>query len=428
MSVNVCDTALEAISAIKDNEFIWTHSMSATPRVLIDALAVHAKTRLNLTLLQLHTERAESLASPELFGHLRHRCYFTSTSTRPLMAIGEADYVPMFLSELPKLFRSGEQPIDTAIIQVSPPDKHGICTMGISVEATNSACLVAKKIIAHINPNMPKTHGDGFIAYEKFHSVYWQEDDLPLHPQGKLDEITQAIGRNVAQLINDGDCLQMGIGAIPDAVLTYLTDRKDLGVHTEMFSDGLLDLVDTGVITNRLKKTHPGKIVTGFAIGTQKLYDFVDNNPQVVFLDIEYVNDASIIQRNDNVAAINSALQVDLSGQVCADSIGTSIYSGVGGQMDFIRGASLSKGGKAIIALPSTAKHGQLSRIVTTLDAGAGVVTTRAHVQYIVTEYGIANLRNKSLRERAKALIEISHPDFRDELTESFHKTWGIHL
>ena len=428
MSVNVCDTALEAISAIKDNEFIWTHSMSATPRVLIDALAVHAKTRLNLTLLQLHTERAESLASPELFGHLRHRCYFTSTSTRPLMAIGEADYVPMFLSELPKLFRSGEQPIDTAIIQVSPPDKHGICTMGISVEATNSACLVAKKIIAHINPNMPKTHGDGFIAYERFHSVYWQEDDLPLHPQGKLDEITQAIGRNFAQIINDGDCLQMGIGAIPDAVLTYLTDRKDLGVHTEMFSDGLLDLVDTGVITNRLKKTHPGKIVTGFAIGTQKLYDFVDNNPQVVFLDIEYVNDASIIQRNDNVAAINSALQVDLSGQVCADSIGTSIYSGVGGQMDFIRGASLSKGGKAIIALPSTAKHGQLSRIVTTLDAGAGVVTTRAHVQYIVTEYGIANLRNKSLRERAKALIEISHPDFRDELTESFHKTWGIHL
>jgi len=428
MSVKVCDTALEAISSIEDNEFIWTHSMSATPRVLLNALAVHAKTRQNLTLLQLHTERAESLASPELFGHLRHRCYFTSTSTRPLMAIGEADYVPMFLSELPKLFRSGEQPIDTAIIQVSPPDKHGICTMGISVEATNSACLVAKKIIAHINPNMPKTHGDGFIAYERFHSVYWQEDELPLHPQGKLDEVTQAIGRNVAQLINDGDCLQMGIGAIPDAVLTYLTDRKDLGVHTEMFSDGLLDLVDAGVITNRLKKTHPGKIVTGFAIGTQKLYDFVDNNPQVVFLDIEYVNDTAIIQRNDNVAAINSALQVDLSGQVCADSIGTSIYSGVGGQMDFIRGASLSKGGKAIIALPSTAKHGQLSRIVTTLDAGAGVVTTRAHVQYIVTEYGIANLRNKSLRERAKALIEISHPDFRDELTESFHKIWGIHI
>jgi acyl-CoA hydrolase len=220
----------------------------------------------------------------------------------------------------------------------------------------------------------------------------------------------------------------MGIGAIPDAVLTCLTDRKDLGVHTEMFSDGLLDLVDAGVVTNRLKKTHPGKIVTGFAMGTQRLYDFIDNNPQVVFLDIEYVNDTAIIKRNDNVAAINSALQVDLSGQVCADSIGTSIYSGVGGQMDFIRGASLSKGGKAIIALPSTAKHGQLSRIVSTLDPGAGVVTTRAHVQYIVTEYGIANLRNKSLKERAKALIDISHPDFRDELTKQFHDEWKIAL
>jgi acyl-CoA hydrolase len=428
MSVKVCNTALEAISAIEDNEYIWTHSMAASPRVLFDALAVHAKTRQNLTLLQLHTERAEALASPELFGHLRHRCFFSSNSTRPLMAVGEADYVPMFLSDLPKLFNSGEQPVDTAIIQVSPPNKHGICTMGISVEATNAACLVAKKIIAHINPNMPKTHGDGFIAYDRFHSVYWQEDDLPLHPQGKLDEVTKAIGKNVAQLINDGDCLQMGIGVIPDAVLACLTDRKDLGVHTEMFSDGLLDLVEAGVITNRLKKTHSGKIVTGFAMGTQKLYDFVDDNPEVVFLDIEYVNDTAIIKRNNNVAAINSALQVDLSGQVCADSLGASIYSGVGGQMDFIRGASLSKGGKAIIALPSTAKHGQLSRIVNTLDAGAGVVTTRAHVQYIVTEYGIANLRNKSLKERAKALIEISHPDFRDELKISCHNTWGINF
>jgi acyl-CoA hydrolase len=428
MSVKVCNTALEAISAIEDNEYIWTHSMAASPRVLFDALAVHAKTRQNLTLLQLHTERAEALASPELFGHLRHRCFFSSNSTRPLMAVGEADYVPMFLSDLPKLFNSGEQPVDTAIIQVSPPNKHGICTMGISVEATNAACLVAKKIIAHINPNMPKTHGDGFIAYDRFHSVYWQEDDLPLHPQGKLDEVTKAIGKNVAQLINDGDCLQMGIGVIPDAVLACLTDRKDLGVHTEMFSDGLLDLVEAGVITNRLKKTHSGKIVTGFAMGTQKLYDFVDDNPEVVFLDIEYVNDTAIIKRNNNVAAINSALQVDLSGQVCADSLGASIYSGVGGQMDFIRGASLSKGGKAIIALPSTAKHGQLSRIVNTLDAGAGVVTTRAHVQYIVTEYGIANLRNKSLKERAKALIEISHPDFRDELRISCHNTWGINF
>jgi acyl-CoA hydrolase len=428
MTVRVCNSALEAVSIIEDNEVIWTHSMAATPRVLLDALAIHAKTRQNLTLLQLHTERNDSLASADLFGHLRHRCFFSSASTRPLMAKGNADYVPIFLSEIPILFRSGEQAIDTAIIQVSPPNKHGVCTMGVSVEATNAACLVAKRIIAHINPNMPKTHGDGFIPYDRFHSVFWQEDQLPIHPQVELDDITLAIGKNVAQLINDGDCLQMGIGAIPDAVLTCLTDRKDLGIHTEMFSDGLLDLVDAGVITNRLKRIHPGKIVTGFAVGTQRLYDYVDDNPQVVFLDIEYVNDTAIIKRNDNVAAINSALQVDLSGQVCADSIGTTIYSGVGGQMDFIRGASLSKGGKAIIALPSTAKHGQLSRIVPTLDDGAGVVTTRAHVQFIVTEFGIANLRNKSLKERAKALIEIAHPDFRIELTESCRKIWGITL
>ncbi|QBG34878.1 acetyl-CoA hydrolase/transferase family protein [Litorilituus sediminis] len=428
MSVRVCNTALEAVSVIEDNEFIWTHSMAATPRILFSALATHAKTRKNLTLMQLHTERSEALADESLLPHLRHRCYFTSTSTRPLIAQGQADYVPIFLSEVPKLFRSKEQVIDTAIIQVSPPDKHGMCTMGVSVEATNAACQMAKKIIAHINPKMPRTHGDAFISYDRFHSVYWQEDELPQHPKSEPDAITQAIGENVAQLINDGDCLQMGIGAIPDAVLACLKDRKDLGIHTEMFSDGVLELLEAGAITNKLKKVHPGKIVTGFAAGTQKLYDFVDDNPQVAFLDIEYVNDTSIIRRNDNVAAINSALQVDISGQVCADSIGTSIYSGVGGQMDFIRAANLSKGGKAVIALPSTAKRGQLSRIVPTLDSGAGVVTTRAHVHYIVTEYGVANLRGKSLRERAEALIAIAHPDFRAELTEQASKLWNISL
>ncbi len=428
MSVRVCQSALEAVSVIESNEYIWTHSMAATPRILFAALAEHAKTKQNLTLLQLHTERGEALADVSLAGHLTHRCFFGSTTTRPLMAKGLADYVPVFLSEVPKLFRSGEQPVDTAIIQVSPPDKHGMCTMGVSVEATNSACQVAKKIIAHINPKMPRTHGDAFIAYDRFHSVYWQEDDLPIHPMAKQNETVKAIGEHVAELINDGDCLQMGIGAIPDAVLSCLHDRKDLGIHTELFSDGILDLVESGVINNRLKKVHPGKIVTGFALGTQRLYDFVDDNQQVAFLDIEYVNDTSIIRRNDNVAAINSALQVDLSGQICADSIGTSIYSGVGGQMDFIRGASLSKGGKAVIALPSTARGGQLSRIVPTLDAGAGVVTTRAHAHYIVTEYGVANLRAKSLRERARALVNIAHPDFRETLEKACYTTWGLNI
>jgi len=428
MTVNVCNSALEAISVIQDNEFIWTHSMAATPRVLFEALATHAKSRQNLTLMQLHTERSDMLASEDLVGHLRHRCFFSSTSTRPLLAKGLADYVPVFLSEVPKLFRSGEQVIDTAIIQVSPPDKHGMCTMGVSVEATNSACQVAKKIIAHINPKMPRTHGDAFISYDRFHSVYWQEDELPQHPKSQPDAVTQAIGKNVAELIEDGDCLQMGIGAIPDAVLSCLTDRKDLGIHTEMFSDGVLDLIEAGVINNKLKKVHPGKLVTGFVVGTQRLYDFVDDNPQVAFLDIEYVNDTAIIRRNDNVAAINSALQVDLTGQICADSIGTTIYSGVGGQMDFIRGAGLSKGGKAVIALPSTAKRGQLSRIVPTLDSGAGVVTTRAHAHYIVTEYGVANLRGKSIRERAQALIDIAHPDFREQLAKDTYNIWGLIL
>ncbi|SFD37640.1 acetyl-CoA hydrolase/transferase family protein [Pseudoalteromonas denitrificans] len=428
MTVRICQSALEAVSVIENNEYIWTHSMAATPRVLFKALAVHAKTKTNLTLLQLHTERAEALSSFELVGHLRHRCYFSSAETRPLLAKGQADYVPIFLSEVPKLFRSGEQEIDTAIIQVSPPDKHGMCTMGVSVEATNAACQVAKKIIAHINPNMPRTHGDSFIAYDRFHSVYWQDDELPIHAMAAQDDITQIIGRNVAKLIKDGDCLQMGIGAIPDAVLACLSHRKDLGIHTEMFSDGVLDLVESGAITNKHKKVHPGKIVTGFALGSKRLYDFVDDNPEVVFLDIEYVNDTSIIRRNDYVVAINSALQIDITGQVCADSIGTSIYSGVGGQMDFMRGASLSKGGRAIIALPSTAGKGNISRIVSALTPGAGVVTTRAHVQYIVTEYGVANLRGKSIRKRANALIDIAHPDFRNQLREETNTLWGLKI
>lgn len=426
MPVRVCDSALDAISAIESNEFIWTHSMAATPRVLFSALATHAKTKQNLTLLQLHTERGDVLADPSLKGHLRHRCYFCSSNTRPLIKQGDADYVPIFLSELPKMFRRKEQIIDTAIIQVSPPDKHGMCTMGVSVEATNSACLVAKKIIAHINPKMPRTHGDAFIAYDRFHSVYWEEDDLPIHPMAKQSDVIKAIGANVAALIKDGDCLQMGIGAIPDAVLSCLYDRQDLGVHTELFSDGILDLVESGVINNRLKNVHPGKIVTGFALGSQRLYDFVDDNPQVVFLDIEYVNNPSIISRNSNVASINSALQVDISGQICADSIGTSIYSGVGGQVDFIRGASLSEGGKSVIALPSTANNDQISRIVSTLEPGAGVVTTRADAHYIVTEYGVANLKGKSLAERAQALIKIAHPNFREQLAHQAKEIWRL--
>jgi len=424
----ICSSALQAVALIEDNETLWTHSMGATPKVLLDALAAHALTRKNLTLLQLHTENAESLSDPRLHGHLRHRCFFGGVPTRALLQRGEADYVPIFLSEVLKLFRSGEQPIDTAIIQVSPPDKHGICSLGISVEATLAACQMARKIIAHINPMMPRTHGDGFIHYHKLAAVYEQSVPLPQHPLAASDATSMAIGQHVAKLVQDGDCLQMGIGAIPDAVLACLTEHKDLGVHTELFSDGVLNLVELGVINNSRKKVHPGKLVTGFALGSQRLYDFVDDNPSVIFMDIEQVNDTSIIRKNPNVMAINSALQVDISGQICADSLGTRIYSGVGGQMDFIRGAGLSEGGRSVIALPSTAANGTVSRIATVLSPGAGVVTTRAHVHYIATEYGVANLRGKSLRERARALIDIAHPKFREQLCRETFEMWQLRV
>ena len=426
MAPIICKTALDAVSLINDNEMLWTHSMGATPIILLNALAQHALTCDNLTLLQLHTEGAEALSVSALKGHLRHRCFFAGVPTRALLQQGDADYVPIFLSEVPKLFRSGEQKIDTAMIQVSPPDKHGMCSLGISVEATLAACQVADKIIAHINPQMPRTHGDGVIPYQNLTAVYEQSAALPQHPIAESDPITDAIGRHVASLVRDGDCLQMGIGLIPNAVLACLTKHKNLGVHTELFSDGILKLVELGVINNSQKKIFPGRIVTGFALGTQHLYDFVDDNPMVIFMDIEQVNDTAVIRKNPNVMAINSALQVDISGQVCADSIGTKIYSGVGGQMDFVRGAGLSEGGRSVIALPSTAGGGTMSRIVSVLSPGAGVVTTRANVHYIVTEYGIANLRGRSLRERARDLIAIAHPDFREQLCKQTHESWGL--
>ena len=428
MSPRIAHSPEDAVSSIKDNEAIWTHNMAATPDLLLKGLAKHALTRRNLTLLQLHTEGegAAMMVAPELQGHLRCRCYFVSAVTRKAVQRGDADYVPMLLAEVPKLIRSGAQAVDTAIIQVSPPDRHGNCSLGISVEATNAALEKAGKIIAHINPKMPRTHGDGVIAYNRFHTVYEEAAELSLHAPAEQNDVYQAIGENVAALVEDRDCIQTGIGAIPDAVLACLGDRKDLGVHTEMFSDGLLPLVEKGVITGAYKKNHPGKIVTSFVIGSQALYDFVDDNPAVRFLDTEYVNDMRSIRRNPQAMSINSALQIDLSGQVSADSMGTKIYSGFGGQVDFVRGASLSEGGRGVIALPSTAARGKVSRITTTLSDGAGVVTSRAHVHYIATEYGVIDLRGSSLRERAKNLIEIAHPDFREALNqEAFEK---LHL
>lgn len=423
MRVNTAEQALDIIS---DNEIIWCHSMAATPYFLLQSLAKVALNRKNLTLLQLHTEQSDCLNIPELQGHLRQRAFFVGRCTRPAINAGNADYVPAFLSEIPKMFRSGEQPIDVALIQVSLPDKHGWCSLGVSVEATRAALQVAKKVIAWVNPKMPRTHGDAMVPLSRFDRYVEFSAELSPHLAAAQNAVTAQIGQHVASLIRDRDCLQLGIGAIPDAALACLGNHKDLGIHTEMFSDGVLPLLEQGVITNKYKKKHPGKTVTTFAMGTKALYDFIDDNPELAFLDVEYTNDTAVIRQNPQTVSINSALQIDITGQVCADSLGTKIYSGVGGQMDFVRGAGLSEGGRSIIAFPATAAGGTVSRISSLLSPGAGVVTTRAHVHYIVTEYGIANLRAKSLTERAQALIAIAAPQFQEQLARAARDDWGL--
>jgi len=347
---------------------------------------------------------------------------FVSANVRDWVNSPFGDYVPVFLSEIPRLFKSGVLPIDVALIHVSPPDSHGYCTLGTSVDAALTATKTAKKIIAQVNPNMPRTHGEGHIHISKFSAAIWDESPLPEVDYGsKVDDVSLQIGRNVAALIEDGATLQMGIGTIPDAVLQSLTNHKELGVHTEMFSDGLIPLIEKGIITNEHKKVRRGNIVTTFTVGTRKVYDFVNDNPNVVFMDVSFVNDTSVIRKNPKVAAINSALEIDLTGQVCADSIGTYQYSGIGGQMDFMRGASLSDGGKPIIALPSVTSKG-ISRITPFLKEGAGVVTTRGHVHYVVTEYGTVNLYGKNMEQRAKLLISIAHPNHREALEKAFYE------
>ncbi len=422
----IASTPRDAVSQISSDCNIWVHSMAATPWRLLVGLAEHAAQCKNISVYQLHLEHAEPLADAVRAGRIRPKAYFASKYNRHLIDEGKADYLPISLSEIPRLFRSGYQPIDVALIQVSPPDKHGICSLGISVEATRAACEAADLIIAHVNPLMPRTHGDAFIKYSRIDVVYEEAVPITEHVPEPVDDVMRQIGEHVAGLIDDGACLQMGIGAIPDATLSCLTHHKDLGIHTEMFSDGVVPLVEKGVITNRFKKLHPGKLVTGFVMGSNRVYEFVDNNPEVAFLDIEYINDIRNISRNKNVISINSALQIDLTGQVCADSLGTHIYSGVGGQFDFVQGATLSEGGRSILAFPSTAGHGKVSRITPVLQLGSGVVTPRGSVQYIVTEHGVANLYGKPLHDRAKALIDIAHPDFREMLARQAKEYWNI--
>lgn len=418
IDLNTLKTPAEAAQDISSGDRVYIQGAGGTPQALVNAMVDRADELENIEIYHLHTEGEARYTQPEYKGIFHLNVLFLAPNCRKAVNEGRADVIPCFLSEVPIMMRRGYIKLDVALIQVSPPDKHGFCSLGISVEASVAAIEVADHVIAQINPKMPRTHGDGIIHISKFHSYCYQEEELPVKEVKNLTDTQLAIGKNVASLIDDKATLQMGIGAIPEAALSFLGNHKDLGIHTEMFSDGILPLVESGVITGKYKKKHPGFIVTGFLLGSRKLYDFVDDNPQVLIKDIEYVNNTKVIQQNPRVTSINSAIEIDLTGQVCADSIGTRQYSGVGGQMDFIRGASLSKDGKPIIAMPSMTNRGE-SKIVPFLKQGAGVVTTRAHVHYVVTENGIADLYAKSMRERARLLIEIAHPDHQEELTRA---------
>ncbi len=424
-------SAAEAVNVIKSGDRVFIHGIAAAPQHLICAMTDRASELKNVEIVHLHTEGDAPYTRPEFEESFRVNAFFVGANVRKAVQAGRGDYIPVFLSEIPALFRKGVLPLDVALIHVSPPDKHGFCSLGVSVDIAKAAVETAKLVIAQVNPNMPRTIGDALVDLRDIDLFVEINDPLPEQQPRTPSETDMAIGRNVAALIDDGATLQMGIGTIPNAVLAALKDHKHLGIHTEMFSDGLIDLVESGVVTGERKVKHPGKIVAGFVMGTRRLYDFVDDNPQVLMLDIAYVNDSSVIRRNPKVTAINSAIEVDLTGQICADSIGTMQYSGVGGQMDFIRGASLSEEGKPIIALPSTTARGE-SKIVPFLKEGAGVVTTRAHVHYIVTEYGVANLYGKNPRQRAAELVSIAHPDHRETLDravfERFHSIESDHL
>jgi 4-hydroxybutyrate CoA-transferase len=413
-------SAADAVKAIPSGGHVWIHAGCNNPEELVRAMVDRAPELRDVTVSHLMTFGCADYAASRYAGSFRHRGLFVGSNVREAVNDGRADYVPVFLSEIPRLIADGTLPVDVALIQVSPPDEHGFCSFGVGVECTKAAAEKAKTVVALVNRRMPRSLGDSFIhATRLTHVVEVDRPVLELPGDGRVSAVARDIGAHVAELIEDGSTLQMGIGEIPDAVLLFLAGKRHLGIHTEMFSDGVVDLFEKGVLTGEAKTLHRGKIVASFVLGSRKTFDFLDNNPFVEFRPSDYVNDPFVIAQNDRMVAINSALSVDLTGQVCADSIGPRVYSGFGGQLDFIRGAARSKGGRPIIALPATARGGGVSRIVDTLEPGAGVVTTRGDVHYVVTEYGIARLHGRSLRERAQELIRVAHPDFRSELTEA---------
>lgn len=416
-------TAAEALRCVVSGLRIYIHPGCAEPETLVEALRERLPELRDIEIVHLLTLGRADYMVPEMAPHCRHNALFIGANVRQAVNDGRADYTPVFLGEIEALFTSGQIPLDVALIQVSPPDPHGFCSFGVGVDTTLTAAKCARYVVAQVNDQMPRTYGDSFIHISDIDVMVETSRPLCELPPAEITDTHRAIARNVAGLIEDSSTLQLGIGGIPDAVLHFLRDRRDLGIHSEMISDGVVPLIEAGVINGERKTHHPRKVVVGFVLGTRKLFDFIHDNPIFEFHPTGYTNDPFLIARNDRMVAINSALQVDLSGQVCADSIGHRFYSGIGGQVDFIRGAARSRWGKPIIALPSTARNDTISRIVSMLDPGAGVVTSRGDVHYVVTEYGVAYLHGRSVRQRAEALIEIAHPKFREELYEFCERT-----
>lgn len=418
-------SAKEALRCVQSGMRVYIHPGCAEPEVLVEALARRAPFVRDVEIVHLLTLGRADYISPEMTGHFRHNAMFIGGNVRAAVNEGRADYTPIYLSEIEALFESGQMPLDVALIQVSPPDDHGYCSLGVGIDTTMTAAKNARFVIAQVNDRMPRTYGDSFIHASRFHALVEVSQPLCLLPQETITPLHRAIARNVATLIDDGCTLQLGIGGIPDAVLLELEGRRNLGIHTEMLSNSAIPLIESGVINGARKTLHPRKIVLGFVLGNQELFDYVHDNPVFDFHPVAYTNDPFVIAQNDKMISVNSTLQVDVTGQVCSDSIGQQFYSGFGGQVDFIRGARHSKGGKPIIAMPSSAKNDTISRIVPILSPGSGVVASRGSIHYIVTEYGIAYLHGKSIRERAEALIQIAHPKFRGELYDYCeHTKW----